>query len=95
MPPKKKLVTVPLSPDAQMVANIIEEMREAGVLPEAKERALLATACSLVDRLAALESLIVPDGELIDGLNGTTRVHPAVSEYRQYAATLRRCSLGL
>lgn len=95
MAPKKKLATVPLSPGAQMVANIIEEMLEAGVQPDAKENALLSTACSLVDRLAALESLIVRDGELIPGPNGTTRVHPAVSEYRQYAATLPKVLSGI
>ena len=92
---KQKLASIPRSPGAQMVANIIKEMRKAGVQPDPKEKALLAAACSIVDRLSALESLIVRDGELITAPNGTTRVHPAVSEYRQYAATLPKVLAGI
>jgi hypothetical protein len=95
MAPKKKLVVIPLSPGIQMVSEIIAEMLDAGVQPDAKENALLAAACSIVDRLSALEALILRDGELIDAPNGMTRVHPAVSEYRQYAATLPKVLAGI
>lgn len=78
-----------------MVAAIIEEMRDAGVQPDAKESALLSAACSIVDRLAALESLIARDGELLTSENGTVRIHPAVSEYRQYCATLPKVLAGI
>lgn len=78
-----------------MVADIIEEMRDAGVQPDAKESALLSTASTIVDRLAALQALIARDGELLTSENGSVRVHPAIAEYRQYAATLPKVLAGI
>ena len=94
MPAKKKLTLVQ-SPGELMVTAIIEEMRVAGVQPDAKEAALLSTASTIVDRLAALQALIARDGELLTADNGVVRVHPAVAEYRQYAATLPKVLAGV
>ena len=57
-----------VTPGAQMVAAILAEMLEAGVEPDAKEQALLTTACQIVDRLDALERAIAKDGELLVSL---------------------------
>jgi hypothetical protein len=78
------------SPGQRMVAEILAEMLEAGVQPDAKEVALLATARQLVDHLDALEKVIARDGELLTSSTGTVRVHPAVVEHRQLAATVPR-----
>jgi hypothetical protein len=73
-----------------MVAEILAEMTETGVQPDAKEVALLATARQLVDHLDALEQVIAKDGALLTSSTGVVRVHPAVVEHRQIAATVPR-----
>ena len=78
------------SPGQRMVAEILAEMTEAGVQPDAKEVALLATARQLVDHLDALERAIAKDGALLTSSTGVVRVHPAVVEHRQLAATVPR-----
>ncbi len=80
---------------ADLVAAIVAEMAEEGVQPTAKEDALLRTASQLVDRLAALEAAIERDGEVIVSKTGVTRVHPAVPEHRQLAATLPKVLAGI
>jgi hypothetical protein len=78
------------SPGERMVSEILAEMTEAGVQPDAKEVALLATARQLVDHLDALEQVIAKDGALLTSRTGVLRVHPAVVEHRQLAATVPR-----
>ena len=78
------------SPGERMVSEILAEMTEAGVQPDAKEVALLATARQLVDHLDALEQVIAKDGALLTSSTGVVRVHPAVVEHRQLAATVPR-----
>src|SRR5665647_234475 len=78
------------SPGQRMVAEILAEMTETGVQPDAKEVALLATARQLVDHLDALEQVIAKDGALLTSSTGVVRVHPAVVEHRQLAATVPR-----
>lgn len=85
----------PLSPGAEMVAAILAEMRAEGVEPDAKEHALLTTARQLVDRLDRLEAIIAVDGEMLVSPSGVTRVHPAISEHRQVAATLPKVLAGI
>jgi hypothetical protein len=83
------------SPGERMVDAILAEMTEAGVEPDAKERALLDTARQLVDRLDALERIIARDGEILTSPAGAVRVHPAVAEHRQQAATLPKVLSGI
>ncbi len=80
---------------ADLVAAIVAEMAEEGVQPTAKEDALLRTAAQLVDRLHALEAAVKRDGEILVSKTGVTRVHPAVSEHRQVAATLPKVLAGI
>ena len=95
MPPKKKLEVVPLSPGDRLVSEIVAEMTAAGVQPDAKETALLATACSIVNRLDALETIINREGEITMTASGITRAHPALSEFRQYAVALPKVLSGI
>jgi hypothetical protein len=83
------------SPGAAMVAAILAEMTEAGVEPDAKERALLVTARQIVDRLDALEAIIARDGEMLTSATGIVRVHPAVPEHRQQAVSLPKVLSGI
>jgi hypothetical protein len=80
---------------AALIAAIVAEMAEEGVQPTAMEDALLRTAGRLVDRLAALEAAVERDGEILVSKTGVTRVHPAVSEHRQVAATLPKVLAGI
>ena len=84
-----------LSPGRKMVAGILAQMLEFGVVPDAKEEALLDTARQIVDRLDALERSIARDGELLTNAAGVIRVHPAVSEHRNLAATLPKVLSGI
>lgn len=83
------------SPGQVMVAAILAEMTDAGVEPDAKETALLDAGRQLVDRMAALEAIIARDGELLTSQAGVVRVHPAVAEHRQVAATLPKVLAGI
>lgn len=83
------------SPGADVIAAIVAEMAVEGVQPTAMEDALLRTAGQLVDRLAALETAIQRDGEILVSKTGVTRVHPAVTEHRQVAATLPKVLAGI
>ena len=79
----------------RMVSAILGEMTQAGVEPDAKEHALLATARQLVDRLDALEAIIARDGEMLTNAAGMVRIHPAIAEQRQQAATLPKVLSGI
>jgi hypothetical protein len=93
---KQHLVAVEKqSPGQHLVAEILAEMEAAGVVPDAKEEALLATACQIVDRLDALERIIERDGELVVGAGGLMRVHPAIPEHRQLAVSLPKVLAGI
>lgn len=90
----KKEKAPDLTPGAIMFAAIIEDMREAGVMPDSKETQLLNTACQLVDHLAALEALIQRDGEM-PIVAGVAKLHPALSEHRQIAVSLTKVLQGI
>lgn len=77
------------------MAAILAEMAEEGVEPDAKETALLDAARQLVNRMAALEEVIATDGEIIASPSGVVKIHPAVSEHRQLAATLPKVLVGI
>jgi Phage terminase, small subunit len=83
------------SPGQHLVAEILAEMEAAGVVPAAKEEALLATACQIVDRLDALEKIIARDGEMLTSKTGVIRVHPAIPEHRQLAVSLPKVLAGI
>jgi hypothetical protein len=80
---------------AALIAAITAEMADEGVTPTAMENALLRTAGQLVNRLAALEAVVERDGEILVSKTGVTRVHPAISEHRQVAATLPKVLAGI
>lgn len=90
----KKEEAPPQTAGEIMVAAIIEEMREEGVMPDSKETQLLATARQLVDHLAALEALIIRDGEM-PLVAGVAKLHPALSEHRQIAVSLTKVLQGI
>ncbi len=83
------------SPGDVMVSAILVEMTEAGVEPDAKEHALLDAARQIVNRLDALERVIARDGEILVSSTGVVKVHPAVPEHRQQAATLPKVLAGI
>ena len=78
------------TPGAAMVAAILAEMAEVGCEPDSKETVLLDTARKLVDRLDALERVIVREGLMLCSPAGVVKVHPAAVEHRQLAANLAR-----
>jgi len=78
-----------------MVNAILAEMTEEGVARDAKESALLATARQIVDRLHAPRRILARDGETLTSPAGAVRVHPAVAEHRQQAATLPKVLSGI
>jgi hypothetical protein len=82
------------SPGERMVSGIMAELTEDGVQLDAKENALLATACQLVDRMAALQAIIARDGLMVTTEAGV-KVHPAVIEHRLCATTLPRILAGI
>jgi hypothetical protein len=82
------------SPGERMVAGIMAELTEDGVQLDAKAKALLATAQTLVDRMDVLERIVVRDGVMVTTEAGV-KVHPAVIEHRLCATTLPRILAGI
>src|SRR5665811_807767 len=78
------------SPGQVMVAAILAEMAEVGVVPDSKEQVLLDTARKLLDRLDALEAIVAREGLMVTSMTGVVKVHPAAVEHRQLAAKLAR-----
>lgn len=83
------------TPGEALVDALVAEMAEVGVEPDAKEKSLLEAAKQLVDRLDALERIIAADGEMVTSPTGHVKLHPAVSEHRQLAATLPKVLVGI
>lgn len=88
VPPRK-------TPGEALVASVLDEMKDAGLVPDAKEQALLDAARQLVDRIDKLETIIQSEGEMLTSSTGVVRVHPAVSEHRQLCATLPKVLGGI
>jgi hypothetical protein len=82
------------SPGERMVSGIMAELTEDGVQLDAKEKALLATARQLVDRMGALEAIVARDGLMVTTEAGI-KIHPAVVEHRLCATTLPRILAGI
>lgn len=61
---------------------------------EVHEVAVLTAMVRTVDRLDALQDLIDTEGLVTTG-HGTTKIHPAVVEYRQQAVALARLEASL
>ena len=90
---KKKMKT-DHSSGQKFVDEILADMDSENVDPTAQEKALLESAKTIIDRMTKLEEAIQRDGEIIQSATGI-RVHPAVAEYRQYAATLPKVLAGI
>lgn len=73
-----------------LVEAITAQLAEDGMVPDARDRTLLDTAARLVDRMAALEAMIVVDGERTIIATGVIRLHPAVAEARNHAVALSK-----
>jgi hypothetical protein len=72
------------------VAQIIEQMSEIGVEPDAKEAALLHLAREVIDHIAVLQGIIESEGRMQVTRTGVTRVHPALVEHRQQTLSLSK-----
>jgi len=82
------------TPGERMVSGIMAELTEDGVQLDAKEKALLATARQLVDRMDALEAIVARDGLMVTTDAGV-KLHPAAAEHRLCATTLPRILAGI
>lgn len=54
------------------------------------ERHLLHEACRSLDRIDALEALVVTEGQTVIGSTGQTVLHPGIAEARQQRLVLGR-----
>lgn len=73
-----------------LLRRIRAQLREDGLVPDARDEALLDTAARLSDRMADLEAMIAADGERTMSDSGFVRMHPGVAEYRQHAVALAK-----
>ena len=78
------------SPGDLTVAQILEQMAEIGVEPDAKETALLSLAREVIDHIAVLQGIIEAEGRMQVPRTGVTRVHPALVEHRQQTLSLTK-----
>ena len=79
----------------RLVDDLLAELAEDGLEPDAREVALLVAAGELRDRMDRLEAMIAADGERRVTSTGTVQLHPAVAELRQHAVALSRVLAGV
>lgn len=73
-----------------LVEAITAQLAEDDMVPDARDRTLLDTAARLVDRMAALEAMIVCDGARTISSAGVVRLHPAIAEHRNHSVALAK-----
>lgn len=74
----------------RLVEDIVEQLAEDGLTPDARDRALLDTAARLTDRMTSLEAMVKADGERSMNAAGVVRLHPGVAELRNYSIALSK-----
>lgn len=74
----------------RLVAAVLKEMRADGLVPDARELAMLEAARELRDRMTRLQDLVATDGERATSESGIVRLHPAIAEHRQAAVALTK-----
>ena len=62
---------------------------------DAHELVILATACGMADKIAALDAAVAEDGYMVTSARGARRVHPAIAESRQLALAQARIFVAL
>jgi hypothetical protein len=77
-----------MTEDRELVSQIVAEMAEHGLEPDAKERELLALAEGIADRLSELEYRITADGLSITLHSGRVLMNPAVAKARMTRTAL-------
>ena len=80
-----------------LVESILDDLAGQGLVPDAREVALLRTAGELRDRMDELSRLVGTDGERSVSESGIVRLHPAIAEGRQCAVALSKvlASIGM
>jgi hypothetical protein len=73
-----------------LVADIIAEMAEVHLTPDARELALLDKARAAADKLAALEAAVARTGLTYVDRDGVTRPSPLLAEIRSTTLVLTR-----
>lgn len=75
---------------ARLWREIVAEMAEDGLVPDARERRWLLDACREADMLAALTEAWVDDGSPMTtkGSMGQLVIHPAIAELRLHRVVL-------
>jgi P27 family predicted phage terminase small subunit len=78
--------------------DICAKMADSDTQPDARERQILNSACSLKDRAAALEELMKDTPAVTEGSKGQVVLHPAIVEirntHREVAQLLCRIDLA-
>ena len=75
----------------KLVADIIAEMAEVHLTPDARETALLEKAGAAADKLERLEAAVEKSGLTYVDRDGVTRPSPLLAEIRSTTLVLTRC----
>lgn len=75
----------------KLVADIIAEMAEVHLAPDARESALLDKARSAADKIEQLEAAVAKAGLTYVDRDGVTRPSPLLAEIRSTTLVLTRC----
>lgn len=65
------------------------------VVLDPHEGEVLERACTMADRLDALDAAIARDGLMIEGARGSQRLHPAIAEARATSLAMGRLLVAL
>jgi hypothetical protein len=75
---------------AALVTEVLAQMAEDELEPDARDRRLLDTAARLVDRMDELRHNVAEDGDRQTSPTGIVRLHPSIAEYRQHSIALAK-----
>ncbi|OPZ56440.1 MAG: hypothetical protein BWY91_00365 [bacterium ADurb.BinA028] len=82
-------------PGRRIVEEVLAQLAEDDLEPDARDRALLDTAARLADRMAQLRDLVAEDGERSVSESGIVRLHPGIAEHRNHAVSLAKVLAGI
>lgn len=68
--------------------EIVDQLAEDGLVPDAREKRLLRDACAEADQLALIESALVGADLVVRGSQGQDVAHPLVGEARRCRTTI-------
>lgn len=78
-----------------LLTDVLTQLAEDDLQPDARDRALLDAAARLADRMHDLRGMVDREGASATSPTGIIRLHPAIAEHRNTAVALTKVLSGV